>query len=556
MSGPVLLAGDRQTQSGKYVGALFAIVWGGMFAGIPIAILLHGGMPRDGKGAFLLFPVIGLAVFLYGLYIALRRQEVWFDPRRESIEVRESFLGRTRTTPYARKRFDRVHLRIEVCKNDSKTFKIELLGGGPPLALGAFSEHGEALTAGMRAARRAGLAFEEKQEAGPLLRLEPDELARVPAAPPPQAFGWWRMPAPVALVLANLVPVLGVLLAGWHIFPILLLFWMENVVVGAYTLVKMLLARGPAESALPIPFRYLGNLFICAFFAFHYGMFCLVHGVFVAGFFGPKEAGQRFGADLLAVPGFAADLVWRQGLVLALLALIVSHGVSFYVHYLRPRAFEDAEAGRIMPEPYKRVVILHVVILLGAFLVQATGSGVVPLLLLIGLKTVVDLTAHRREHAMPFERSMRDYMREHGKVHLTVEPPAPVRASPPGSEDRNDVPLAHYLGAWAVAPDAPVPAGWIARAEFREEAGRLKARLRTQGGSHGGAFERELVAAVRGDGKRVEFIDVRTRDQGVVRIARFTGSDAGAGRIDLNEIQHPEGRPNAMQARSSSLRRA
>jgi hypothetical protein len=49
---------------------------------------------------------------------------------------------------------------------------------------------------------------------------------------------------------------------------------------------------------------------------------------------------------------------------------------------------------------------------------------------------------------------------------------------------------------------------------------------------------------------------VRQHAGGRLRIARFTGSDAGAGHIDLNEIHQPEGDPNAMQARSVTLRRA
>lgn len=56
------------------------------------------------------------------------------------------------------------------------------------------------------------------------------------------------MPSVLALTAANLIPVVGVLWLGWQVFALLLLFWLENVVVGAFTVLRMLAAR-PAGSA-------------------------------------------------------------------------------------------------------------------------------------------------------------------------------------------------------------------------------------------------------------------------------------------------------------------
>lgn len=550
--GAVLLAGDRQLQTGKYIGALFLVVWGGLFGGIPL-VLLFTSVQASGPKAFLvLFPLIGLPAFFLGLYLALRREEVWFDPLRDSVDIRRSFLHSATVTPNPRRQFDRVYLRVEIGKEDRRDYRIVLTGvAGHELNLGTFGERDDALVAGMRAARRAGLAFEEKQEGAPLLRLEAAELQAVPAATLPQDETWWRRAAPLALVLANLVPAWGVLYAGWHVLSVMLLFWMENVIVGAYTLLKMLLARGGAAEPVETILRMAGNLFSGAFFTVHYGMFCLVHGIFVVAMFGEKDAMRGFRGDLSTFPHFVLGLAKEHGLLLAFVALAVSHGISFYVHYLKPRAYLEADARKIMAEPYKRVVILHVVILVGGGIAQASGSGILALLLLIGLKTVVDLASHRSEHAMPHEREMRDFMEEHGHRYLSAEPPVPAASVAPGSAVPSGAALAHYLGAWAAAPDAMVPAGWIRRVEFRDEAGRVKARLWNQSDAPTGDFD----ALVRGSGSHVGFIDVRTRAEGVMRIARFTGSAAGADRLDLNEIQHPEGKPDEMQARSLVLRR-
>ena len=48
-------------------------------------------------------------------------------------------------------------------------------------------------------------------------------------------------PSVLALLAANLYPVVGVVFLGWDAFYLLILFWMENLVIGFYTVIKMLL---------------------------------------------------------------------------------------------------------------------------------------------------------------------------------------------------------------------------------------------------------------------------------------------------------------------------
>jgi len=420
---PVLLAGDRQLQHGKHVLGLFLIVGGAILAGLPIALLFFGWGQASDRGSFG-FALAGVPMFLIGLYLALQRVEVWLSPGTDSIEERRSFLGRATVYRTPRKSFESVYLSVRYLGEDNQTrkYRIALQGAGAlaELPLGEFDERKPALCAGLRAARGAGLAFEEKQEAGSLLRMEAAEVARVPMAELPREEPWWRRPSALALVAANLVPLAGVLFARWEILPVMLLFWLENVIIGGYTLVKIVLARAGEEFSV---LRTLGNLAMGAFFTFHYGMFCFVHGVFVVAFFGGRPAFG--GSGPWDLPAIVLQLALDHGLVLALLALIASHGFSLYRHYLAPRAYEEADPGKIMAEPYKRVVILHVVILGGGFAAKAVGSGVAPLALLVLLKTAVDLESHAREHALPHERELLDFMTLHGHRYLKY---TPVRA--------------------------------------------------------------------------------------------------------------------------------
>ena len=50
----------------------------------------------------------------------------------------------------------------------------------------------------------------------------------------------------VALLIAvNLIPLLGVLVLGWGLFGIMVLYWLENGIIGLFNLPKIALASAP-----------------------------------------------------------------------------------------------------------------------------------------------------------------------------------------------------------------------------------------------------------------------------------------------------------------------
>ena len=80
------------------------------------------------------------------------------------------------------------------------------------------------------------------------------------------------------------------------------------------------------------------------------------------------------------------------------MALFVSHGVSFVHNYPIKGEFAKANPQKLMASPYGRVAVMHVAIIVGAFLTMALGSPLGVLIVLIILKTVIDLKLHLREH--------------------------------------------------------------------------------------------------------------------------------------------------------------
>jgi len=192
-------------------------------------------------------------------------------------------------------------------------------------------------------------------------------------------------PSLLVLGLANALPIAGVLLLGWKVFPLVLLYWLENVVVGGFNVGKLLLAQ-PQEPAYSV-----GKLFLIPFFVFHFGMFTLVHGVFVFALFGAKSL-PRFDS-LAELP--AAIRAYHLGW--GVLALVVSHGLSFYWNYFENGEYRRASLPILMVQPYARLVVLHLAVLFGGWIVLTLGSPLLALLVLVALKTAADVRAHQAE---------------------------------------------------------------------------------------------------------------------------------------------------------------
>jgi len=211
------------------------------------------------------------------------------------------------------------------------------------------------------------------------------------------------------LVAVNLIPLFGVVFLGWGLFPIMVLYWLENGIIGLLNLPKIVLASAPlgglpdSISGGPTAARpnllpgLLGSGFLMVFFAFHYGMFWAVHGLFVFVLFG-RSADPFSGTS----DSFAMSL--PEWWMFAAISLFLSHGVSFFTNFLGKREYLAVSPSEQMGQPYSRVMVLHVTILAGGFLVAMLGTPIAALVLLVVLKIAIDVRAHLKEHRKAEQR--------------------------------------------------------------------------------------------------------------------------------------------------------
>lgn len=208
----------------------------------------------------------------------------------------------------------------------------------------------------------------------------------------------------LVLVAVNAIPLIGVAFWGWSLMLILVLYWLESGVVGVLNVFKIARAEGglgepPVTvdgSRVTIRLSGLTNAFgkgaLIGFFVMHYGIFWAVHGVFV--FLLPLFAGiSTPGATPMDFGPLPLD-----GLLLSFTLLAASHVVSFFTNFLGRGEYRRVTPQGQMMSVYGRVAVLHVTIIAGAFVVGVFGTPFAALVLLVGLKTAIDLVLHLREH--------------------------------------------------------------------------------------------------------------------------------------------------------------
>ena len=217
----------------------------------------------------------------------------------------------------------------------------------------------------------------------------------------------------VALIVANVMPLFGVVFFDWSAFLVMLLYWFENGITGLFNVPKILLAgryapgmpaigvRRSSGSGTPLErvLVRIPNLFLSAFFCVHYGFFWFVHGVFVFELFGNERGFSMIGGPSpfdRAMSALTSDSV----LLICAVGLFVSHGVSFFLNYIGRREFAGSQCVTQMFKPYARVVVLHMALIAAGFIVMLLGSSAWVLVPFVLFKLGLDVASHLVEHAL------------------------------------------------------------------------------------------------------------------------------------------------------------
>ena len=129
-------------------------------------------------------------------------------------------------------------------------------------------------------------------------------------------------PSVFILILANSLPLLGILFFSWDVFSILLLYWLETIVIGFFNVLKML-AIGK-EKAWPL----------ILVFIIHYLIFNVVHLMLLIFIFAPRNILSN-----LWFLNLDELFNYLQTVIVALMPLFISHGFSLFFNFLKKKEY-------------------------------------------------------------------------------------------------------------------------------------------------------------------------------------------------------------------------
>ncbi len=204
----------------------------------------------------------------------------------------------------------------------------------------------------------------------------------------------------IAMVLANIPPIIGVLFFDWDPFAVVSLYWAETLIIGFYALLKIISAP---EKQIRLKHKLIG----IPVFSGVLGWFMSGHGVFIIAFLlvfpnRNKSAAERaailpegdyfnvswpgpFGLYELGIDAIRimCNVIPKEVYIIPLSCLALGHGVSFIYSYIVKRERHNIRFGKLISEPFARIITVHLSLMIGGFLLTLYGSSRLLLVCLI-----------------------------------------------------------------------------------------------------------------------------------------------------------------------------
>jgi|GEM_PF-1261272 len=197
-----------------------------------------------------------------------------------------------------------------------------------------------------------------------------------------------------AIAAYTLLPLVGIFFLGWDWREVIILYWFENVALGIAMVIRLLRTRrDPGPEPMIINDRRVAQTpatigWLAGFFTLHYGLFALVHGVFVFLIAAGVFSGFTQAPGATSAPGAAdtglAGVAWPSILIIWL----VAGAAQIVTAACGPLPAQRGTA--LMMSAYPRIIVLHLGVIGGAILIAESGWPPIAAVLLIALHGLVD----------------------------------------------------------------------------------------------------------------------------------------------------------------------
>jgi len=219
------------------------------------------------------------------------------------------------------------------------------------------------------------------------------------------------------LILSNVPPLIGFLFYGWRLKEVILLYWLETIVIGLFSILISLVSRPSPDAAAWLSKH--GNIALGAYKAaiailmtILVGVYTLVTSLIVAFLLLVTEYGFDRLPEAITLPEYLYHQMSAQNIWLALGVVLLSHLTAFIYRFVIKReylTYQDRQqmdllasrVGAIVYTVVPSMIILVILVSLEGTLAESTlkllHAG--PAALLIVFKTYFEYQAHKNEFA-------------------------------------------------------------------------------------------------------------------------------------------------------------
>lgn len=230
-----------------------------------------------------------------------------------------------------------------------------------------------------------------------------------------------------SLILANLIPIYGVLVLGWKAFDIVIFYWLETIIIGLFNVIKIMMAEGRAPKNEEDAVKQMGpafewlhkrnknknksekgnksfqdmeanpgmKIFLSIFFLIHYNFFIFVQLTFIM-IFMAIDGGVKGSEN----PFEIMEIIYNNTdyLFIGIFGIVFSHAHSFYLNYYKGKEYLYSNPALQMFKPYVRIFVQQFVVIFGGMVALLLNSPLPLLILLVVFKIIIDLFSHNISH--------------------------------------------------------------------------------------------------------------------------------------------------------------
>ena len=185
------------------------------------------------------------------------------------------------------------------------------------------------------------------------------------------------------LIIVNLIPVYGVWFEGWNAAQVFLVYCLETVIIGLFTVVKLacvtLIVKPRDEWNAGKSSVMVSGLFFILFFLVHYGIFVFVQTQI---FF--SVSGLVSDHSILGTYRQIPKVLGHEGQLL-LLIFIIYYTLQNLFGFFLSGEYKTISMMKLMFQPYARIFVQQLVVIVGSIFL-AFGAGKVFILVLALVK--------------------------------------------------------------------------------------------------------------------------------------------------------------------------